>query len=244
MKKRLSVLVLLGGLTPLFAFAQSVDYSKVGKEMKKYQYFTDYQLSVIRKQQEQEMLNARQAASNPINQAKAAQKSVAQPKTKYVTPSSKNAGKNDYAHLMKNASALQGCWDKAGETYGLDPWLLVAIAKVESSFNNKAINAANRNKTVDYGMMQINSIWLPSLKKMGITKDDLFHPCTSVFVGAWIAKQGILKFGYNAQGIGAYNAGMGNSSVRVGLRNKYAEKVFAAYNKLVRDFHPQLITQN
>lgn len=139
-----------------------------------------------------------------------------------------------YKNLVNNASNLHGCWDKAGKAYNIDPWLLLSIAKVESGFNNKAMNV-NTNKSVDIGMMQINTIWLPTLRKFGITHQHLMDPCTSVFVGAWIAAQNIRRFGYNQDGIGAYN-----SPGNVVIRRNYAKKVYLAYNELVNDFSQQI----
>lgn len=135
-----------------------------------------------------------------------------------------------YQNLVNSSQSLYGCWDKAGAAYGVDPWLLFAYAKVESSFNRQATNV-NKNKTVDLGMMQINSSWLPTLRKFGIDTKDLFDPCTSVFVGAWIVAQNIRKFGYNQDGIGAYN-----SPGNITIRRNYARKVYAAYNELTHDF--------
>lgn len=136
-----------------------------------------------------------------------------------------------YKYLMQNSNSLNGCWDNAGKIYKLDPWLLMSIAKVESSFNKNAINK-NKNNTYDLGMMQINSIWLPTLKRFGITKNDLLTPCTSVFVGAWIMSQNIRQFGYNMDGIGAYN-----SPKNIKIRRNYAKKVYVAYKEITHDLY-------
>lgn len=141
-----------------------------------------------------------------------------------------NSSKNEYKHLFNNAQVMEGCWDKAGKTYGVDPWLLMAVAKVESGFNANAINK-NKNSSVDLGMMQINSFWLPTLNKYGINTRDLLNPCTSVFVGSWIMAQNIKKFGYNQDGIGAYN-----SPGNITIRRRYAQAVYKAYNQLIADF--------
>jgi soluble lytic murein transglycosylase-like protein len=141
-----------------------------------------------------------------------------------------NSAKNEYQHLFNNASSMQGCWDSAGKTYGVDPWLLMAVAKVESSFKANAINK-NKNNSYDIGMMQINSFWLPTLAKYGISSKDLLNPCTSVFVGSWIMAQNIKRFGFNQDGIGAYN-----SPGNITIRRRYAQAVYKAYSKLVNDF--------
>lgn len=114
------------------------------------------------------------------------------------------------------------CFNEAGRMYGVSPELLYAIAKVESNFNPKAINR-NKNKTYDYGVMQINS---SHYKTLG---HDLWmrlsDPCTNVKVGAWILSQCIKRYGYTWEAVGCYNA---NSKEK---RKKYAWKV---YHNLVK----------
>lgn len=141
-----------------------------------------------------------------------------------------NSSKNEYQHLFNSSSQMEGCWDSAGKAYGVDPWLLMAVAKVESSFKANAINR-NKNNSYDIGMMQINSFWLPTLGKYGISSKDLLNPCTSVFVGSWIIAQNIKRFGFNQDGIGAYN-----SPGNITIRRRYAQAVYTAYNKIVTDF--------
>lgn len=136
-----------------------------------------------------------------------------------------------YRSLISNASQVQGCWDKAASIYNVDPWMLMAIAKTESSFNSTALNV-NSNRSFDIGMMQINSSWLPTLKRFGIEKEHLLNPCTSVFVGAWILAQNIQHFGYNQDGIGAYN-----SPGNITIRRNYAKKVYSNYRELVSDLY-------
>jgi hypothetical protein len=47
----------------------------------------------------------------------------------------------------------------------------------------------NRNGTADLGPMQINSFWLPTLRRYGITESQLLHHgCYNVAVGAWIVR--------------------------------------------------------
>lgn len=151
------------------------------------------------------------------------------------TKSNKKAIENvssKYKHLYNNSASLNGCWDKAGKAYNLDPWLLFAVAKVESSFNAEAINKnKDKRRSTDVGMMQINTFWFPTLAKLGITEEHLYDPCTSVFVGAWIMAQNIQRFGYNQDGIGAYN-----SPHNITVRRNYARKVYVAYYELLKDF--------
>ena len=141
--------------------------------------------------------------------------------------------KQNSASIRQRLSNLnvKGCWESAGATYHLDPWLLFAYAKTESSYNATAMNR-NSNGSYDIGLMQINSSWLPTLRRYGIGAQDLLNPCRSIFVGAWIAAQNIQRFGYNIDGIGAYN-----SPGNITIRRRYASKVYANYQYLVKEFY-------
>ena len=83
------------------------------------------------------------------------------------------------------ASPARACWEQAAERYGVSSELLYAIARTESGLDPQAIGR-NRNGSRDIGLMQINSAWLPRLSTHGIAERDLFDPCTSIHVGAWI----------------------------------------------------------
>ena len=103
------------------------------------------------------------------------------------------------------SSAQAFCFEEAGARYGISPHVLYGIAKAESGLKPDAINW-NKNKTYDYGLMQINTIHEPMLKKAGIKWESLADPCTNVMVGAWILSQRIQEYGYNWKGIGAYHS--------------------------------------
>lgn len=123
--------------------------------------------------------------------------------------------------LCFSASAFSMCWQEAGEKYGVDPQILYAIAQVESGLNPGAVGKVNADGSYDIGLMQINSGWLPTLRKYGITKDHLLNdPCVNLNVGAWILANNISRLGYNWDAIGAYNAASKNKRV------KYAWKVY------------------
>jgi hypothetical protein len=118
------------------------------------------------------------------------------------------------------------CWEDAAKRYSVPVELLKAVAHVESS-NRARVIARNSNGSLDIGYMQINDWWLPKLAEYGIDKDALVDDaCTNLNVGAWILRQGIDRYGYNAQGIGAYGAG--TSPKKEQTRITYANKVFRA----------------
>ncbi|MFA0013787.1 lytic transglycosylase domain-containing protein [Vibrio lentus] len=116
------------------------------------------------------------------------------------------------------------CFDEAALYYNVNSNLLKAIARVESDFDSKAMNYDNSNETYDIGLMQINSIHLPTLKKFKITESVLINdPCVNVYVGAWILSDNFARYGFNDFALGAYNAG--GSAKKQQARERYANKV-------------------
>ena len=121
-----------------------------------------------------------------------------------------------FAFSTKPADAF--CYQEAGTRYGISPTLLYAISKGESSFNPVAINY-NTNGSYDYGLMQINSSWEPTLRKLGIPWNTLADPCTNVMVGAWVLSQCIQDYGYTWPAVGCYN------SRTPSKRDRYAARI-------------------
>lgn len=130
-------------------------------------------------------------------------------------------------------NTLTCSWESIGAKYnGLNPYLLYAIAKQESSLNPKVVSKPNQNGTVDIGLMQINSAWLPTLaSRFGITRSDLFKPCVNLDVGAWVLYENFKTFGYSWRAIGAYNA-------------KSEDKRLAYVRKVYRHVPPHLKHQH
>jgi soluble lytic murein transglycosylase-like protein len=80
----------------------------------------------------------------------------------------------------------------------------------------------NTTGSRDIGVMQINTGWLPALRRYGIDEGDLWDPCTNVHVGAWVMAGNIQRLGWNWDAIGAYNAKSPEK------RRKYAWRVYRA----------------
>ena len=123
------------------------------------------------------------------------------------------------------ASLLRQCVNAAAARYDVDAQLLWAIKKVESGNEITPAIRHNKNGSQDFGPMQVNSIWLPQLKRYGITKQHLMKPCTNIHVGAWILASRIQRFGV-IEGIGRYH------STTPHLKLAYIRRVLNQYSKI------------
>lgn len=123
------------------------------------------------------------------------------------------------AVLSCSGGRANACWEDVATWYGINVNLLYAIAKTESGLNPIARNK-NKNGSYDIGLMQINSSWLPTLRKYGIDEKRLQDPCTNLQVGAWILSENMRRMGITWEAVGAYNA------KDPGLRIQYARKVY------------------
>jgi soluble lytic murein transglycosylase-like protein len=120
--------------------------------------------------------------------------------------------------LCSSGTAHAFCYEEAGAMYGIAPRLLWTISKGESNFNPAAVNY-NTNGSYDFGLMQINSSWAPTLRKMGISWESLADPCTNVKVGAWVLAQCVQDYGYTWTAVGCYN------SRTPSKRDRYAARI-------------------
>ena len=144
-------------------------------------------------------------------------------------PAAAQPGTSGYAmrpveQVRALANSMQ-CWQAAANYQKVDVWLLYSIAYVESQYSPSAVNR-NSNGSRDLGMMQINTVHLPTLARYGIGEKELMDPCTSIFVGAWIVRQNLNRYGYTWLGIGAYNSA--NPSIAI----NYARRVYQVHAKL------------
>ena len=124
----------------------------------------------------------------------------------------------DYWHYFK----------EAGKRYGVDPKVLLAIGMTESKLNPHAINRANRNKTIDVGIMQINSWWFKRLKRYTKDLNVLYDARFNIHVGAWVFRKCTNRFGTTWRAVDCYNKGENkahNNSRYVRLVNKNYVKV-------------------
>lgn len=109
------------------------------------------------------------------------------------------------ASSQTSGQPLNQCIASAAQYHDVNPSLLRAILVVESQLNPKAINV-NVNGTRDIGVAQINSVHLPALQNHGINESKLMDACVNTYVGAWLLRKQIARFGLNWYGIAAYHS--------------------------------------
>jgi soluble lytic murein transglycosylase-like protein len=117
------------------------------------------------------------------------------------------------------ATARADCLDDAARYWNIPPDLARSIAMQESSMRPGVITK-NQNGSRDIGLMQINSSWLPTLRRYGIYETDLLDGCKNAYVGNWILASNIQRLGFNWDAIGAYNAKSPDK------RDIYARKIY------------------
>jgi soluble lytic murein transglycosylase-like protein len=125
------------------------------------------------------------------------------------------------------ALSCASCWEDAGQLYGVEPALLKAIAWQESRGMPNAVGPKLSDGNRALGLMQINTIHLPTLTKFGIRREHLFDPCVSQQVGAWILADCIRQFGATWKSVGCYYAGP--ASKNTAAQMKYVLEVQRFY---------------
>jgi len=114
----------------------------------------------------------------------------------------------------------------AGKRYGLDPALLSAVAKTESSYNPNAVSAAGAE-----GLMQL----MPATaRSLGVNPMD---PAQAINGAAKILADNLRSFGRVDLAVAAYNAGAGavrkyNGVPPYAETQKYVQKVQTAWGQL------------
>ncbi len=98
---------------------------------------------------------------------------------------------------------------KYSEKYDVDPYLVLAIMKVESNFEPDAISHKNAR-----GLMQISEKtgeWgAEKLKLQDYSSERLFEPETNIDIGCWYLSVLYKEFSNTDLVLAAYNGGSGN----------------------------------
>lgn len=122
---------------------------------------------------------------------------------------------------MSAASFAYGnCFDDAAAYQHVNPLILRAIAWQESR-NRPDARHVNANGSVDYGLMQINTVHLATLAQYGIDRAALMSPCKNIYIAAWQLRRQVNKYGNTWAAVGAYH------SATPALRDQYARQIAA-----------------
>ncbi|EOS8402478.1 TPA: lytic transglycosylase domain-containing protein [Escherichia coli] len=139
--------------------------------------------------------------------------------------------------ITKMSFASSACFNEAGTMFRIEPNLIKAIALVESNLKKDSIgknrDKKNNIKSFDYGLMQINQMHIPMLKKRGIIKDErdlLDNPCLNIKIGTEILYKHFSRCGMTWQCLGTYNAGFAMDNQK--KRLQHAQKIYIVYTRL------------
>lgn len=101
----------------------------------------------------------------------------------------------------------QNTIDKYCKKYSVDKWLVPALIKAESNFNEDAVSHAGAK-----GIMQVtDETFAFCMENTDIKNPDIFSPDANIHAGVWYLAYLIKKYDGNTQNaLAAYNAGMGN----------------------------------
>ena len=103
-----------------------------------------------------------------------------------------------HEHIIRHYSELRD----------LDPYLVMAVVRAESSFNPEAESPVGA-----LGMMQLmpdTAAWIAERIGLNIDEIDLFHPRYNIRMGTYYLRMLIDMFEEVDTALAAYNAGMGN----------------------------------
>ena len=118
------------------------------------------------------------------------------------------------------------CVLEAASTANVPASALFAILWVEGGHPGEAHR--NRNGTYDLGPMQINSIWIPALRRAGFTRRDLKDSgCMNVLAGAAILRTQLARSGRLAQALGDYH------SRKPAHHNRYLKRIIYFFNQFL-----------
>ena len=107
--------------------------------------------------------------------------------------------------FAKETTAYDEHFKEIGSHFGIPPTLLKKIAKIESNLNPKCVGV-NKNKTVDYGLMQINSCHFKELAPYGINEANIMNVKVNITAAAILLKKYVAKEGFNFNEIGKYHS--------------------------------------
>lgn len=130
-------------------------------------------------------------------------------------------------------SCAATCYEQAAQEQGVPEYILKALSLVESDGCKNINHQRNKNDSLDYGCMGINSVNLSALSRFGLTDEVLVKDhCANVRAGAWIFAGMVEKFGMTWRAVGAYGAGTAKTQSAELARQQYADKVKRALKQM------------
>lgn len=141
----------------------------------------------------------------------------------YAQPESNGTSNGASSQAVNSPASLEGYFQQASNTYGVDINLLKAVAKQESGFKANAVSSA--------GAMGIMQLMPGTASAMGVS--DPYDAQQNIMGGAKYLSQMLKKYNGNvALALAAYNAGSGNVDKYGGIppfseTQNYVKKVLA-----------------
>ena len=143
------------------------------------------------------------------------------------------------------ATARADVFTRPARLLGVDPYLAMAVARVESDWHPWCVNIEGKDyrakslaeaatlakralvlgKSLDVGLMQINSYWL---RKWQIPLERVLDPATNVTLGLCILKYEMRRYGSTWKAVGAYH------SKNTARQKRYVQKVAQALSGIHR----------
>ena len=139
------------------------------------------------------------------------------------------------AHAAAGDAARESRCIEASALYNRIPALLLRSIRLQEG-GRVGGWSFNRDGSIDYGVMQINSRWLPLLTRQGYSAAVLtYDSCACIAAGAWILVQALARYGaWNRSDIDGrvYWRAIGDyHSHTPALNRAYAEQVWTRYRR-------------
>lgn len=127
---------------------------------------------------------------------------------------------------------IEKCVNYSARHFKLNPLVIKSIIKVEGG--KIGTMSRNSNGTYDMGIMQINTIHLPDIKKkypQVSWREVAYSPCVNIGIGSWILSQRLREVDSDRYWIGVGNY----HSKTKKYRDRYLKKLYPIYKKLLRE---------
>lgn len=147
--------------------------------------------------------------------------------TKIIVMGGKSSYKvNTYININSN---INECFQKAAEYYGVNKYILEAIAETESGMSPYALDVRGKpyfpkniqeaedlisryeQDNPDIGIMQVNAFWF---KKFGYPLYYGLMPCFDIYLGASVLRRKIDEYGNSWYGIASYHSADPSSNIQ------------------------------